>query len=82
MEEFLQQKKEILGDGGCNRSGHMLFNANLYQFRRFSYLRNTMCLLLKSNSACVRAEKNSVQWSLNRKPNNSWRRDVSNLSSN
>ena len=46
MEEFLQQKKEILGDGVCGRSSHFLFNADLYQFRRFSYLRNTICLPL------------------------------------
>ena len=28
MEELLEQK-EILGDGGCSGSAHLLFNANL-----------------------------------------------------
>ena len=29
MEEFLQQKKDILGDGGCNKSSHFSFNTDL-----------------------------------------------------
>ena len=47
MEEFLQQKKEILGDGEYSESAHLLFNPGPYQFRRFSYSRNTICLPLR-----------------------------------